>query len=359
LSKTIWPASLAAFYPHSGSRFDGISVILAGAVLAAISVFVARNGRARPYLPFGWLWYLVSLLPVLGIVQVGLQSMADRYTYVPLVGIFVMTAWGAADLVAAGLPRRSLREQRLLLGVVAALVLLIFLVVAHRQAGYWENGIMLFERTIAVTEANAVAQNNLGSAYYQRRDPGDLDRAVAHYQEAVRIHPRYHVALNNLAGSLMQLGRTDEAIERWRSALEVKPDYVSAGCNLAGALILKDSLDEAIAYCKRALSTDPSASCAHYNLGMAVLRQGRLDAAELEFRAALRTDPDSLDSRLNLGVVLVRQGRAAEACFQWAEVLRRDPGNAMAAANIERSRAASGTSAAGANAKPSATDRNP
>jgi Tfp pilus assembly protein PilF len=339
LAQAVWPRGLAAIYPHPGAAASTWVAWLAAAVLACVSILAWVLRHRLPWLAVGWAWYVGTLVPVIGIIQVGLQSRADRYTYLPLVGIFVVVVWGVHALAAGWLERPV--GRRVGATVVAGAIVAGYGVVAWHQVRFWRDGVMLFERAVAVTGANAVARNNLGSAYYRRGQPGDLQRSVEHYSEAVRISPTYAVAFNNLAGALLQLQRADEAEAAWRRALALRPGYTAAACNLAGVLLKSERLDEAMEWCRQALRADPDAGCAHYNLGMAFLRMGRLDAAGEHLAASVRSEPDYPDARVNWGVVLARQGRITEAIEQFRVALDLDPGHTGARHNLERAEARS------------------
>jgi len=330
LQQTFWPAGLAVFYPHPGSDVPIAATLRAAALLAAITGLAAVLRRSRPYLAVGWLWYLGALLPVIGIVQVGFQARADRYTYLPLVGIFILLAWGVPDLLAQ---RRRLVTALALGSALAAGAL------AAQQTAYWRESIPLFERAIEVTGENALAEHNLAAAYYQRNQPGDLERALAHYAEAVRIDPGYASAANSLAGVLHRLGRTEEAIERWSQLLQVRPRATAALCNLCGALAQVGRLAEAEERCSQALRGRPEPACAHYNLGRLRLQQSRILEAEEHLETAVRIAPHDTDARVSLGVVLATQGRLEEATAQYVEALRLDPSNQIARSNLDRIRA--------------------
>lgn len=332
LQQTFWPAGLAVFYPHPGSDVPIGATLWAAAVLSAITALVAILRRTRPYLAVGWLWYLGTLLPVIGIVQVGFQARADRYTYLPLVGIFIMLAWGVPDLL--GHRRRLLAALAVASGLAAAWL-------AALQTAYWRESIPLFERAIEVTGENALAQHNLASAYYQRNQPGDLERALEHYSEAIRIDPGYAGAVNSLAGALLKLGRTEEAIERWSQLLRIRPHATAALCNLCGALSQVGRLAEAEQRCGQALRGNPQPACAHYNLGRLRLQQSRILEAEEHLETAVRIAPHDTDARVSLGVVLATQGRFEEARAQYVEALRLDPSNQIARSNLDRIRAES------------------
>jgi tetratricopeptide (TPR) repeat protein len=326
LKQTLWPTGFAVFYPHPRSDLPPGPALLAALLLLAISGAVLGLRRSRPYLAIGWLWYLGTLLPVIGIVQVGLQARADRYTYVPLVGIFLMLAWGVPELLG--------RRRRWLAAAAGASVAAAAWL-AWLQTGYWSDSIRLFQRAIEVTGENALAEHNLGSAYYQRRAQGDLERAAAHYAEAVRIDPGYGAAQSSLAGVLLELGRTEEAIDRWSQLVAARPQATAALCNLCGALARAGRLAEAQPRCEQALRSNPQAACAHASLGQLYLRQSRILEAEQHLETALRIAPGDTNARLGLADALAAQGRLSDASAQYAEVLRLDPGNATARASLE------------------------
>ena len=345
LQQTFWPTRLAVLYPHPGSEVPLASGLLPALVLSAICVLVAMRWRSRPYLAVGWLWYLGTLFPVIGIVQVGLQARADRYTYLPLVGVFIMLAWGIPDLLGRlGLletdgraPMRSGRGSRLLVAGASATVAAAAWF-AYLQCGYWRDPILLFERTIEVTGENPVARYNLASSYFQRNGPGDLERSLVHYTETIRIDPGYAAARNGLAGALMKLGRKEEAIMRWSELARIRPRSKKVLCNLCGALSQVGRLSEAEKRCVEVLQIDPQAACAHYQLGRLGLQQERILEAESHLEAAVRIEPLDTSSRLSLGVVFMKQNRVEEAIAQFVEVLRLDPSNQIARSNLDRIR---------------------
>jgi tetratricopeptide (TPR) repeat protein len=326
LKQTFWPADLAVFYPHPRSDLPLAPALLAALLLLAISGVVMRLRRSRPYLAVGWLWYLGTLLPVIGIVQVGFQARADRYTYVPLVGVFVMLAWGIPDLFG--------RRRRWLAAAAGASVAAAAWL-AWLQAGYWSDSIRLFQHAIEVTGENALAEHNLASSYYQRRAEGDLERAAAHYAEAVRIDPGYGAAQGSLAGVLLELGRTEEAIDRWSQLVAARPQATAALCNLCGALARVGRLAEAEQRCSQALRSNPQSACAHAGLGHLYLQQSRILDAQKHLETAVRIAPADTHARLGLAAALAEQGRLSDASAQYAEVLRLDPSNPTARANLD------------------------
>jgi tetratricopeptide (TPR) repeat protein len=306
LSKTIWPRGLACFYPYV-RRPSGWHVVAAVIVLLAVSFLVIRMRRKRGYLAMGWLWYLVTLVPVIGLVQVGAQSMADRYTYVPLIGVFVMVAWGVPELAARFSASRALP-------VAAGVVALALAASAFHQVGYWRNDELMWQRAIDVTDGNYMAENGLGLAL---RDQGEADQAIAHLEESVRISPRYAEAHNNLGTVLGQQGRYAEAIREYMKALEIKPDYTFARSNLGNVYFKQGRYDKAISCYRRALKINPNYAEAQSNLGSALFRQGHYEQAIAELSRAIRLQPDNAQTHLNLAIAFCARGDYARA---WDEV---------------------------------------
>jgi tetratricopeptide (TPR) repeat protein len=231
----IWPERLAVLYPHPGESIPGWRVAASALALVCVTAAVIRGSRKSPYLMVGWLWYLGTLVPVIGLVQVGQQAMADRYAYVPLIGLFIIIVWGV-DEVTRRLPSRSYW----LAGVAAAL-LIALMMVTRWQLRHWQNSITLFERALEVTNNNEIAHNNLGAVLVRK---GQLDEGLAHLREAVRLDPAYETARTNIAVTLHQKGnieasdesRWQEAVQLYRQALELKPDFAEAQQSLDALL---------------------------------------------------------------------------------------------------------------------------
>jgi tetratricopeptide (TPR) repeat protein len=223
LWKTLWPVSLVILYPHPGSSVPSGKAMAAGILLTLLTAASIRLAVRRPHLLVGWFWYLGTLIPVIGLVQVGVQSLADRYTYIPLLGIFIAVSWELNAL------RERLHPHRFLTAVVPALVLSVLVVISSIQVGSWRNSVTVFRHALEFTSNNWVAHINLGWALEQE---GKLDEAMFHYRESIRIHPRNPYAHNNLGYVLHLQGRTNEAILHYMEALRLKPNYVSARKNL-------------------------------------------------------------------------------------------------------------------------------
>jgi protein O-mannosyl-transferase len=234
--------------------------------------------------------------------------MADRFTYVPLIGLFIMVAWGVPDLLVRW-PLRRIDLPSFALPAAAALVILVCAVAARGQLQYWENSTTLWTRTLAVTTGNNIAHNNLGVIL---ADQGKLDEAIAHYSEALRIKPNYADAHNNLGVALDDQGKTDQAIAQYSEALRIRPDYANAHINLGIALASQGNLDEAISHFTEALRIEPDSAKAHNDLGIALASEGNLDEAIAHFTEALRIKPDYADAHNNLQVALDRRAKGTD-----------------------------------------------
>jgi tetratricopeptide (TPR) repeat protein len=322
LVKTAWPVQLAAFYPHPRGTLPAWKIVGAVGVLVLLSAAAVRLRRVRPYLLFGWLWYLVTLLPVIGLVQVGEQGMADRYTYVPLVGIFVAFSWGANDVIASLTARGDRRGLPRIAMAAAIAVVLILIGVTRFQIRFWKDGDTLFTRALAVTERNDVAHSHLGML---RARQGRLDEADEHFREALRIHPSSALVHLDLATNLILLGKMDEAEVEFRVALRLDPSDPRIHSNLGGLFELRGNLDEARSHFEEAVRLDPKFTAARIGLGTVFDRSGRLDDAVTQFREALRVDPASAEAHDRAGTALAQLGRHEEAYVHFAEAIRVDP----------------------------------
>ena len=291
LGKTIWPAGLAVFYPYSFVGVPGWAVAGLAVSLAAATALVFRLMDKAPYLAVGWLWYLGTLVPVIGLVQIGSQSMADRYTYVPLIGIFVAVAWGVAELVSG-----SRTAQNVVSAIGVAIVSALF-VATRAQATYWSNSTTLFEHALAVTTDNWLAHSNLGGALL---DDGRIEDGIAHQREALRIRPSYTEAHYNLGLALEKTGRHTEAIQEFERALELRPSFAKAHNNLAGVLAGQGQLDAAMTHLEQAIRFEPGNTDARYNLASMLLAAGRGQEAAAQYEAVLKLKPDDVDARREL-----------------------------------------------------------
>jgi tetratricopeptide (TPR) repeat protein len=327
-----WPAGLAVFYPHPHA-FSVWRVAAAGLVLAGISLAVARQFRRRPYLAVGWCWYVGTLVPVIGLVQVGGQSRADRYTYVPMIGLSIMLAWGLAELVA----RRPRARKAVIAAVVAACSACV--AVTWFQIQYWATSETLFRRALDVTSDNFTMHNNLAEYYLERQRN---EEARDHASEAVRINPYYIDAHVNLATALSHLGRIGDSEMEYRKALELQPANVEAHSGLGAALAVQQRTAEALAELQTAVRLKPEYADGHYNLGKALASLGRNQEAAAEFAAAVRLEPDRPEAHHSLAIALADQGRLSEAVSEFAAEAQLRPGDADTEYNLAIALARSG-----------------
>jgi tetratricopeptide (TPR) repeat protein len=329
VAKTLWPTSLAVFYPYPPD-FPIWQVLLAVAALAGMTLVVLRCHRARPYLAAGWLWYLVTLLPVIGLVQVGSQQRADRYLYVPMVGLTIILAWGAADVVARW---PQLKPVAIALAVLACATCG---VLTSAQTEYWESSESLFRHALQVTTGNYLAHYNLGLALSS--NPERLNDAVREFEAALRIRPDYADARNNLGVALWKtLGRSSEVLADYQTALRLAPNSAAAHNNLGNALSnLSDRLPEAIAEYEAALRLKPDYAEAHNNLGTALSNvSGRLPEAIAQYQSAIRLKPDYANAHYNLGNALAKlPDRLPEAIAEYRAALRIEPDSVEAHNNL-------------------------
>ncbi len=325
LGQMFWPAGLAVLYPFPAAGIEVSEVVMSLVLLAGISggVFILR-GRCPCFLT-GWLWYLIMLLPVIGIVQVGVQARADRYAYLPQIGLYLMLTWAAADLCAGW------RHRRAVLGGGATVILAALIFCARAQASYWRNSELLWTHTLACTSDNAVAHNNLGDALFKK---GKVDEAITQYQESLEIKPDCAKVCFNLGGALVQKGRVDEAMVYFQKALQINPDSADACYNLGMALLQKGDVDKAMVYFQKALQINPDYADAGINLGNALFQKGSLDEAIIHYQKALQIKPDSVDACYNLGMALLQKGKVDEAIARFQKALQLKPDYADAGINL-------------------------
>ena len=325
LWKTICPSGLAPLYLHpyllsrdfpAGRLAIAVAALLG---LLAVTITSAMLWCRAPHVAVGWLWYLVTLVPVIGIVQVGLQASADRYTYIPLIGIYVAVAWTLRGLVVA---RPRLR------GAICAccgLALSSFAWATWTQVGYWKDGATLFRQALRVTNGNYVLHNNLGAIMAAE---GRHAEAVTEYEEALRLRPNFAEAHNNLGIELMEEARLAEAEEHFRKAIRSRADFADPVNNLGTIFERRGDLAAARGKFETALKIRPDYSMALYNLGSVLLDQGQFADAEARLRASLHLDPRRPETHKNLALAQAGQGNVAGAVGEYAEAVRLRPDDA-------------------------------
>jgi protein O-mannosyl-transferase len=304
LWQTLWPTRLAVFYPHPNDTLPGWGVILAVGFLAVVTVAAIVLRRKQPYLFVGWFWYVVMLVPVIGLIQVGEQGHADRYTYLPHIGVFLLAVWGVVDVTGS----HRFASQ---VAVAAAVVIIIASAcAAFIQTSYWRNSETLWTHAFAVTSDNDFAHNNLA---YFLTDRGKLDDALSHFEAAASIRSQktdshYNAGSAfvemNLADALAQKGQSDEAMVHYEQAIKLQPNYADAYYNRGNLLFAKGHLDEAIADWEKTLQIQPGDADAHTCLGNALLRKGALQEAIAQYEMASALAPDDPHSRNNIAWLL-------------------------------------------------------
>jgi tetratricopeptide (TPR) repeat protein len=369
LLQILWPAGLAAFYPFD-APLPVWQVVGAAALLVSITGLALRYARAYPYLPVGWLWYVGTLVPVIGLVRAGLQARADRFTYVPSVGIFIIAAWGVPDLLAGWKYRQAACAILSVIVIAACTVLTTF------QLEHWRDSISLFQHALSVTRDNEIARQGLAGAYLAagqrdewrhqlaeikrvhliaeaadylrilrtnpasaeahfklgrvRATQGDMEGARAHYAEAIRADPNAAAAHNNLGALLIAAGRFQEGLPHLEQAVRLQPDYAEAHFNLGTALLTDGRLDEAESHLTAALRIDPDYAEAHSNRGFLFFKRGQNAEAIAECLEALRIRDDFPEAHTNLATALAAEGRPAEAIAHYETALRLKPAHAAA-----------------------------
>jgi tetratricopeptide (TPR) repeat protein len=320
IQKMIWPSRLAVFYPYiPGNVLLGEAAVAAFLILL-VSLRVARAARSHKYLPVGWLWYLGTLVPVIGLVQVGSQAMADRYTYVPLIGLFIMIAWGAADYA------KSKNLSNIVFWLPAFAVLVVMAVCTWQQIGYWQNSTRLYEHALSVTTNNYFAHMNLGRLL---KEKGETDKALTHYEQVLKNIPTHSDTHHRMVDILIAKGQAAEAITHCKEILQRDPNDRLAHMNLAIALEMQGNLDDATAHYEKAeaLELRPDYSWAYINVGVALGKQGKLTEAVRHFRRVLLIQPDSAPAHYNLAVALDSLGEFDEAIKHCRQAIQLDPDN--------------------------------
>lgn len=263
LKKMVWPQNLAIFYPHEGmiSLWKVIEYIAACLIISGFTIFVLFMSRRYRYLPVGWFWYIGTLMPVIGLIQVGYHAMADRYAYVPLIGIFVIISWGVSDIFS------RLFARRILLILLAATVVSVSIAASWQQVQYWQSSMTIFQHALNVTKNNYQAHQGVGNVLLYQ---GNIDGAIAHYMEALRFKPDHAEVRNNLGMALMYRGKFEEAMNQYLEALRIKPNQAKVYNNMGVLLAKQGKMESAIAYFREALRIDPDFAGAKGNLQVAL-----------------------------------------------------------------------------------------
>jgi len=372
IGKMFWPRHLAGLYLRAGPWPLGL-VVLSALALVVVSIIVIKQARRRPWLAVGWFWYVGTLVPVIGIVQVGMQTMADRFTYVPFIGLFIILTWGACEFA------RSRRLPEIALGGAALASVAACMVLTARQVGYWKNSETLFKRMVDVTENNFMAHYNLANFYARAKRDGE---AQDNYLEALQEEPNYADAHNNYAGLLLEEKHYDDAIQQYMEAVRLNPQYLyvfnyanamadtasarhdaaefaeavrafkraqemnpasaDAHNNLAMTLDAQGQPGEAVAEYQAAIQLNPGYESAYYNLANDLAHLNRLDECAAAYRGAIQLNPRRTEYYNGLGICYAMQNKMADAIEQFQQSLRLQPDNAAANGNMGNALAAEG-----------------
>lgn len=329
--KMIFPFNLSVIYPlpHTITVLRGSG---AGLFLALVTTLSIRIARRHPHLTVGWLWYVGTLVPVIGLVQVGNQSMADRYTYIPLIGLFIMAAWGIPAIVPEN------RYRNTALSIVASLLLLVSSALTWIQLGYWKNSVTLFRHATEAVAGNYLAYNLLGNTFTHS---GMLDEALSSFSETLRFFPDDEDALTGMGIVSAKLGNIEKAGQYFRKALDVKPESAEAHSNLGFALMQQGKDMEAIPHLLEALRLGPGSTTnaeIHFNLGTAYSLRGNIDKCAYHFTRAIQLKPDFVEAHYNLGVALAKQGKWDQAIAGFSMALRLKPDLPEAALSLEKAK---------------------
>jgi tetratricopeptide (TPR) repeat protein len=315
IGKMFWPTDLAIFYPFEVEQVNW-QIMLAGILLIGMTVFVFRFGKRYKYLVFGWFWYLGTLVPVIGLMQVGAQGLANRYTYVPYTGLFIIIAWGAGDLFVRW------RFRRAVLSSVSVVIILVLSVVTYTNVFNWRDTKTLFEHAIEVTEKNLAAHHILGDWLLRR---GQVDESIVHNLKVAQINSRYFYAYENLGAAYDLKGQTKRAMDYYLKAIEVKPNTFYANINLASRYSEMGDFPRALRHLKTAMSAKPNNADLIGMLAGIYAKSGRFEEALKEYQKVLQLNPNDANICFSMGYVQLQMGRINEAIEYYNRALRIDP----------------------------------
>ncbi len=322
--KLFWPRNLAVLYPFPSAGLALYKPIAACVILILVTIVVIRIASRKPYLLTGWLWYVITLIPVIGIIHVGFQAYADRYTYLPYTGLFIIIAWAATDMFG------RIKHPKGILSGLAVVLFAAMIMTTRCQVEHWKDSKTLFQNTLNVTRNNYIVYHNMGIEFAAE---GKSDQAMEHYRKALQANPTYVKSLNNLGNEYKSLGKLDEAVDYYRQATEIDPTYAKAHYNLGVALGMLGNPTQAIISYRRALQIYPDNANFHNGLGEALASKGSPEAMT-HFQKAIDAEPDHHLAQHNLGLELAARGNFDEAlsCFQ--KTIAIEPGFAEAYNNI-------------------------
>ncbi len=322
IKKLFWPLDLAVFYPNIDK--PSWQIFLSASLLLIITITVCRYFRKYPYLPVGWFWYIGTLVPVIGIVQVGAQAMADRYAYIPLIGLFIIAAWGMTDILKKYLSPK-------IIALTAGVVITTLLILTNFQVKYWENNITLFEHALKVTKFNFFAHIGLAGELLKQNK---IEEAIKHYNTALILNPKIDLALINLGHAFSMQGENDKALAAFNQALKVNPQSAEAYNGIGYIFFKMKRFDEAIAAFRQALKFSPQSARTHNDIGCILLKMNFVAKAIEEYKKAIALNSNQPAFHDNLANALLRQRKIEEAVKEYNEVLQLQPANAITHYNL-------------------------
>ncbi|MFA5293854.1 MAG: tetratricopeptide repeat protein [Phycisphaerae bacterium] len=321
IMKTIWPGRLAIFYPHPGSNVSIPFAVISAIMLLVITFFVLKFSSRHKYLFTGWFWYIGTLVPVIGFVQVGDQAMADRYSYITLTGLFIIAAWGVPEIL------NKWKYKKATITLSAILAILVLSICTFFQLGFWRNNLTLFQHAIDITKNNYMAHYCMVDPLSKREK---LNEAIYHCSMTTQLMPGYFQAHLTMSYLLQASGRYDEAVQECWKCLQMKPDEPNALNGIGVIFGIKNQLDEAVKYFKLAIKSHPNFVESHINLGYALTLQGKFDEAAVCFSEALRLDNRSAIAHYHLGCIFQQKDQLDEAINHFQHVISINPGFAEA-----------------------------
>ncbi len=325
IEKMFLPAGLAVFYPHPGINVSILFTVISAVLLLGVTILILEFAKNHRYLVTGWFWYLGTLVPVIGIIQVGGQAMADRYTYITLTGLFIIIAWGMPELLG------KFPHRKIVLCILSLVVLFALAVCSYFQTRYWKDTLTLCQHAIEVTNDNYQAHFCMIKPLLEQNR---IDDAILHGEQAVRISPTFVPALNALGLSFLEAKRTDDAVSCYRKALQIRPQDAAANFNLAWVLASSGKFDEAIGLYYKTLQIDPDFPDARINLGFALAGNGKLQEAVKEYEKILLVEPDNAVAHNDLGIALANQGNFDDAIAHFNQAVKINPNYTEAKNNL-------------------------
>ncbi|RJQ60494.1 MAG: tetratricopeptide repeat protein [Desulfobacteraceae bacterium] len=324
LKQMLFPINLVILYPHP-RWIPGWQIAGSALLLALIAFLAVKDARRRPYVIVCWLWYGVALIPMIGIVQVGIQAIADRYAYIPLIGIFILMVWFLADISA------NWMHQKVKLASIAGILIVTLIGIARGQVETWRNSISLFDHALSATTGNYLAHYQLGMAL---AESGRIDEALSHYANAIEINPKFEFVHFNVGVAMFLKGRLDEAADAFSRALKIDPLNAAAYDNLGAVRFRQGDVNRAIRHFRKALSLDPRFANAHKNLASAFYEKRAFSEALYHYESALQIDPGDKYAHNNLGLVLIAQGRYQDAVNHFTKAFEIDSNFEQARHNL-------------------------